>query len=37
MGVPAGGEDEVESDILDALNEPEEESKKGAQQRSVDE
>ena len=37
MGEPAGGEDEVESDILDTLNEPEEESKKGAQQRAVDE
>ena len=37
MGEPAGGEDELESDILDTLNEPEEESKKGVQQRAVDE
>ena len=37
MGVPAGGEDEVESDKLDALNEREEESDKGAKQRAVDE
>ena len=29
MGEPVGGEDEAESDILDTLNEPEEESKKG--------
>lgn len=36
-GETAGGEDEVESDILDALSEPEVESEKGAQQRTVDE
>ena len=37
MGVSAGGEDEVESDKLDALNEREEESDKGAKQRAADE
>ena len=37
MGVPAGGEDELESEILDALNGREEESEKGAQRRAVDE
>ncbi|MDA7640371.1 hypothetical protein N8787_01930 [Opitutaceae bacterium] len=37
MGEPAGGEDELESEILDALNEREEESEKGAHQRAVDE
>ena len=37
MDEPVGGEDELESEILHALNEREDESEKVAQQRTVDE